>query len=334
MTALGPWTGDAARRRGRSIPGRADAAERRRRPARPGDLAPPARRGSPAGRRAVPRRHRATGRGPSLRDRRRGLGLVDGDDGHRVAPPPVRSPRRSRSPTAWSTTWSGCRRTPTAPPSAPPWRAVAGDVVTVTKGGAAVSTRRRMPRTPSPAYRHRGGSTGSARALTAAVRRTTRAPTSATPRGGCTWSRPLLIFVFLLVNTLVVIWFERRVIGRMQQRPGPNRTGPFGLLQTLADGVKLALKEDITPKDADKIVFIAGPGHRGVRWLRVVRDHPDGPDGVDVRPPDAAAADRHPRRRAVRPGRRLGRRLRHRARPAGPPARRTRCSVGCAPPPR
>jgi NADH-quinone oxidoreductase subunit H len=40
------------------------------------------------------------------------------------------------------------------------------------------------------------------------------------------------IFVFLLVTTLLVIWFERRVIGRMQQRPGPNRTGPFGLLQT------------------------------------------------------------------------------------------------------
>ena len=88
---------------------------------------------------------------------------------------------------------------------------------------------------------------------------TTPAPTSATPRGGCTWSRPLLVFVFLLVTTLIVIWFERRVIGRMQQRPGPNRTGPFGLLQTLADGVKLALKEDLTPKDADKIVFTLAP---------------------------------------------------------------------------
>ena len=61
--------------------------------------------------------------------------------------------------------------------------------------------------------------------------------------------KALLVFVFLLVNTLLVIWFERRVIGRMQQRPGPNRTGPFGLLQTLADGMKLALKEDITPEE-------------------------------------------------------------------------------------
>jgi len=71
--------------------------------------------------------------------------------------------------------------------------------------------------------------------------------------------KALLIFVFLLVNTLLVIWFERRVIGRMQQRPGPNRAGPFGLLQTLADGVKLALKEDLTPRNADKAVFVLAP---------------------------------------------------------------------------
>jgi NADH-quinone oxidoreductase subunit H len=72
--------------------------------------------------------------------------------------------------------------------------------------------------------------------------------------------KALVIFVFLVVTTLLVIWFERRVIGRMQQRPGPNRAGPFGLLQTLADGVKLALKEDIIPKGADKLVFILAPG--------------------------------------------------------------------------
>jgi NADH-quinone oxidoreductase subunit H len=75
--------------------------------------------------------------------------------------------------------------------------------------------------------------------------------------------KALLVFVFLLVNTLVVIWFERRVIGRMQQRPGPNRTGPFGLLQTLADGIKLALKEDLTPKNADKVVFALAPAIAG-----------------------------------------------------------------------
>jgi NADH-quinone oxidoreductase subunit H len=71
--------------------------------------------------------------------------------------------------------------------------------------------------------------------------------------------KALLVFAFLMINTLLVIWFERRVIGHMQQRPGPNRTGPFGLLQTLADGVKLALKEDLIPKNADKVVFLLAP---------------------------------------------------------------------------
>jgi len=69
----------------------------------------------------------------------------------------------------------------------------------------------------------------------------------------------LMAFVYLLLSTLLVIWFERRVIGRMQQRPGPNRAGPFGLLQTLADGAKLLLKEDVTPAAADKIVFTLAP---------------------------------------------------------------------------
>lgn len=68
-----------------------------------------------------------------------------------------------------------------------------------------------------------------------------------------------LIGVFLLVNVLIVIWFERRVVGRMQQRPGPNRFGPFGLFQTLADGLKLLMKEDVTPKAADKLMFIIAP---------------------------------------------------------------------------
>ncbi len=71
--------------------------------------------------------------------------------------------------------------------------------------------------------------------------------------------KALLIFVYLLISTLLVIWFERRVIGRMQQRPGPNRAGPFGLLQTLADGLKSMLKEDVTPAAADKLIFTLAP---------------------------------------------------------------------------
>ncbi len=71
--------------------------------------------------------------------------------------------------------------------------------------------------------------------------------------------KSVLIFVFLLIYTLFNIWFERRVVARMQHRIGPNVNGPFGLLQSLADGVKLALKEDIVVKAADKFVYILAP---------------------------------------------------------------------------
>jgi NADH-quinone oxidoreductase subunit H len=67
------------------------------------------------------------------------------------------------------------------------------------------------------------------------------------------------IFVFLLLMTLFLIWAERRVIGRMQKRPGPNRAGPFGLLQPLLDGLKLPLKEDIIPLGVDRVLFILAP---------------------------------------------------------------------------
>src|SRR5690606_30361599 len=67
------------------------------------------------------------------------------------------------------------------------------------------------------------------------------------------------IFAFLVLMTLFSIWAERRVLGRMQHRPGPNRAGPFGLLQSLADGLKLAFKEDIRPVLADKWVYFLAP---------------------------------------------------------------------------
>jgi NADH-quinone oxidoreductase subunit H len=71
--------------------------------------------------------------------------------------------------------------------------------------------------------------------------------------------KAVAIFVFLVVMTLFAIYAERRVVARMQQRIGPNRVGPAGLLQSLADGIKLALKEDIIPKAADRVVFILAP---------------------------------------------------------------------------
>jgi NADH-quinone oxidoreductase subunit H len=69
----------------------------------------------------------------------------------------------------------------------------------------------------------------------------------------------IIIFAFLMITTLMAIWAERRIIGRMQQRPGPNRAGKFGLLQSLMDGIKLALMEDIVPRGVDKILFWLAP---------------------------------------------------------------------------
>ena len=69
----------------------------------------------------------------------------------------------------------------------------------------------------------------------------------------------LLVFVVGLVATMLMVWFERKVIAGMQNRIGPNKTGPFGLLQTLADGTKLFMKEDLIPDKADRFVFKLAP---------------------------------------------------------------------------
>jgi NADH-quinone oxidoreductase subunit H len=71
--------------------------------------------------------------------------------------------------------------------------------------------------------------------------------------------KTLGVFAFLVVMTLFAIVFERKVVGRMQNRIGPNRTGPWGTLQSLADGVKLAFKEEIIPALADKPVYFLAP---------------------------------------------------------------------------
>jgi len=71
--------------------------------------------------------------------------------------------------------------------------------------------------------------------------------------------KALGIFVLLVLLTLFTIWWERRVVARMQHRIGPNRVGPAGLLQSLMDGVKLALKEEILPKDIHAAVYWLAP---------------------------------------------------------------------------
>jgi NADH-quinone oxidoreductase subunit H len=69
----------------------------------------------------------------------------------------------------------------------------------------------------------------------------------------------LVVFVVGLVATMLMVWFERKVIAGMQNRVGPNKAGPWGLLQTLADGTKLFFKEDLIPERADRLVFRLAP---------------------------------------------------------------------------
>src|SRR3989440_5470597 len=68
----------------------------------------------------------------------------------------------------------------------------------------------------------------------------------------------LLLFV-VLTATAYTVWFERVALGRIQRRPGPNRVGPFGLLQLAADGIKLAFKESFVPEKTDKIIYVVAP---------------------------------------------------------------------------
>ncbi|EQD47996.1 NADH dehydrogenase (quinone), partial [mine drainage metagenome] len=69
----------------------------------------------------------------------------------------------------------------------------------------------------------------------------------------------LVAFVALLVSVLLMIWFERKIISDMQNRIGPNRAGPYGILQTLADGIKLFFKEDLIPEKSDRFAFKLAP---------------------------------------------------------------------------
>lgn len=69
----------------------------------------------------------------------------------------------------------------------------------------------------------------------------------------------LVIFAFMMVAVMFMVWFERKIISDMQNRIGPARAGPFGILQTLADGIKLFFKEDLLPQAAEKRVFRMAP---------------------------------------------------------------------------
>ncbi|MFC7717629.1 complex I subunit 1/NuoH family protein [Nonomuraea recticatena] len=67
------------------------------------------------------------------------------------------------------------------------------------------------------------------------------------------------VFAFLMLGILFGVWYERKLISRMQNRYGPNRAGKFGLLQSVADGIKMGLKEDIFPNTVDKVLYLLAP---------------------------------------------------------------------------
>ena len=71
--------------------------------------------------------------------------------------------------------------------------------------------------------------------------------------------KTVFVFALLLVTVLLTIWLERKVVADMQNRIGPNRAGPFGILQSLADGIKLFFKEQSVPESADRPVFRLAP---------------------------------------------------------------------------
>jgi NADH-quinone oxidoreductase subunit H len=69
----------------------------------------------------------------------------------------------------------------------------------------------------------------------------------------------LVVAIVVLVIDIFLVWVERKVVARLQDRLGPNRLGPFGLIQPIADVIKLLIKEDITPKGADKYIYNLAP---------------------------------------------------------------------------
>jgi NADH-quinone oxidoreductase subunit H len=89
--------------------------------------------------------------------------------------------------------------------------------------------------------------------------------------------KTVVVFLFGLMMILLGVWFERRVVARMAVRPGLNQVGPLGLLQTLADGIKGMLKEDLLPKTADKVVFFFAPAVSAICALTALSIVPFGP---------------------------------------------------------
>ena len=94
--------------------------------------------------------------------------------------------------------------------------------------------------------------------------------------------KAVFCFAFLMVTVLFSIVWERKVVAWMQLRIGPNRHGPWGMLQSLADGIKLMLKEDLIVKRADKVVYVLAPIVAAIPAFMAIAVIPFGPAGNEV----------------------------------------------------
>ncbi|MEU3143949.1 MULTISPECIES: NADH-quinone oxidoreductase subunit NuoH [unclassified Streptomyces] len=94
--------------------------------------------------------------------------------------------------------------------------------------------------------------------------------------------KAVFCFAFVMVTVLIAIVMERKIVAWMQLRIGPNRNGPWGMLQSLADGVKLMLKEDVVVKRADKAVYILAPIVAAVPAFMAIAVIPFGPSGNEI----------------------------------------------------
>ncbi|MEU3858969.1 NADH-quinone oxidoreductase subunit NuoH [Streptomyces sp. NPDC028722] len=94
--------------------------------------------------------------------------------------------------------------------------------------------------------------------------------------------KAVFCFAFLMVTVLFSIVWERKVVAWMQLRIGPNRHGPWGMLQSLADGVKLMLKEDLIVKRADKVVYVLAPVVAAIPAFMAIAVIPFGPAGNEI----------------------------------------------------
>ena len=90
--------------------------------------------------------------------------------------------------------------------------------------------------------------------------------------------KAVFLIVFLILNVLLALWVERRGLGRMQTRPGPNVAGPLGLLQAIADAGKLLFKEDMWTRRSDKFLYFLAPAIAAFSAFSVFAVIPMGPN--------------------------------------------------------